>query len=133
MIKTKMLTLYADGHATVENLKLGGERMIEAADGNHPVTYDSIWQDAKRLREPIIVFAQFARPAYGAKFDEKDLQRLLYEMKLREKAFKPSRVNRIWWRKVEELGSWLVKYLLLIVAGIVIVWAMWNSFMPGGH
>jgi len=128
----KLIYLTVDGRAKIETCHLGGEVMFETADGYHPVTNDSIWQDAKRIKDPIMVIVQGVRGPYGATMEEGDVSRVLFDMELRERSFKPQSVSRMWWRSLVRLSEWFMKYIVLIVMGIIIAWAMYDSFAPKG-
>lgn len=127
----KLIYLTVDGRAKVETCRLGGERMFETPDGYHPVTNDSIWQDAKRVKDSIMVIVQGVRGPYGATMEEKDVSLLLYDMELKERSFKAQSVSKMWARAFARLGEWVIRYSPILVMGSVIIWALYNSMVGG--
>ena len=127
----KIIFLTVDGRATVETTKLR-ENMLEMPDGYHPVTNDSVWQDAKRVRDAIMVVIKGVRAPYGGTMEERDIQLLLYDMELRERSFKRQSVSKMSWRAFARMGEWVVKYGPLIVMGVIIAWAVYDSLVPKG-
>lgn len=123
--------LSVDGTATREKTKIR-ERMIEMPDGYHPITNDSVWQDAKRVRDSMMIIIQGVRGPYGASMEEKDIALLLYDMELRERSFKRQSVSKMSWRFLARIGEWLVKFAPVIVMGAIIAWALYDAFMPKG-
>lgn len=126
-----IIYLKKGGTAHIEKAKEPTETLLEMPDGNHPLTNDSYWQDAKRLRDSMVMVIQGVRGPYGATMEENDIALVLYDMKLREMALKPQNVSRMWWRALQRLGDWLVKYGYLLFIGSIMAWALYTSFLGG--
>lgn len=127
----KLFYLTVGGNATCESTKLR-ERFIEMLDGYHPVTNDSVWQDAQRRREPMLFIIQGVRAPYGGTMAEKDVSLLLYEMELRERAFKPNSVSKMWWRAFLRLCTMVKTALPAIIIGGLVAITLYDSFFRGG-
>jgi len=127
----KLVYLTVGGNATTESTKLR-ERFIEMPDGYHPVTNDSVWQDAKRRRDPMLFIIQGVRAPYGGTMAEKDVSLLLYEMELRERAFKPNSVSKMWWRALLRLFGAIKNSLPMIIIGGIIALVLYDEFVKGG-
>lgn len=105
----KLIYLKIDGTARLETAKVN-QRMIEMPDGYHPITNDSVWQDGRRLRDPILIMVQGVLGPYGANMTEEDTRHVLYEIDVAEKAFKPASVSKMWMRTLAAMAGWLMKY-----------------------
>ena len=128
---TKLIFLTVDGRARVENTKIG-TRLIEEADGYHPLTNDSVWQDAERLRPPAIVLIQGVLGGYGSNMTREDVLTTLYEIELAERAFRSPSVSKMWQRNLVWLFGVFSKYAVgMFIVGIV-GFALYNQYF-GGH
>jgi len=127
----KLIYLAVDGRATIENTKLR-TRQMEMPDGYHPVTNDSVWQDAKRLRDSIMVIIQGVRGPYGATMEVEDVSSVLYEIDVIERAFKNQSVSRIWQRAFARFGEWLLKYGILLGFAVLALSMVANQLLMGG-
>jgi hypothetical protein len=117
----RLVYLTMDGKAIVEKAKVR-ERIIEEPDGNHPKTNDSVWYDPKGRAEPAIVIMEGVNAPYGAKNVEDHFHNLLYEMEVRERGFKHQSVSKMWARRLDAMGQWLLKYgVFLVIILIAIV------------
>ena len=95
-----------DGRAVLERTKTN-PRLLEMPDGYHPVTNDSVWQDAKRKMEPMLIIIQGVRGPYGGTMENRDVSSVLYEIELAERAFKRPRVSKMWMRSLERVLDFL--------------------------
>jgi len=128
---TKLIFLTVDGRARVENTRIG-TRLIEEADGYHPLTNDSVWQDAERLRPPAIVLIQGVLGGYGSNMTREDVLTTLYEIELAERAFKPPSVSKIWQRNLAWLFGAFSKYAVVMFIVGIVGFALYNQYL-GGH
>ena len=107
-----------DGRMRVEKTR-HVPRLIELPDGYHPVTNDSVWQDAERRREPLLVIIQGVRAPLGGTMETEDVSGVLYEIELAERAFRKPRVSRMWMRAFEAIAEFLrTKALYIGVVGM---------------
>jgi len=109
----KLIYLTVDGRARIENAKIG-TRLVEEPDGYHPVTNDSVWQDAKRLKDGVMIVVQGVLGPYGASMTEADTLQVLYEIDIVERAFKPQSVSKMWQRALANAWAWILKYGLIL-------------------
>ena len=128
-----MLVFYltVEGLAKKEKMHLN-KRMVEMIDGNHPVTNDSVWQDARRRRPPVMVIIQGVRGPYGATMEIEDVSSVLYEIENDERAFRPPSVSKMWLRQLTAIGSWLMKSGLYVAIMLLVVYLLWSSVLGGG-
>jgi len=129
-----MLVFYltVDGRAVKEKVKLK-QRMIEMPDGNHPITNDSVWQDARRRRPPVMIIVQGVRGPYGATMENEDVSSILYEIECDERAFRPPSVSKMLWRQLTAVGSWLMKSGFYVAIMLLVVYLLWSSVLGGGN
>ena len=116
----RLLYISVDGSMRVEktNRIL---RMVEMPDGNHPVTNDSVYQDAKRLMDPLMILVQGVRAPIGGTMEIEDISSVLYEIDLDERAFKKPRVSRMWMRAFEALVEFIrTKGLYFAIVALMI-------------
>lgn len=113
----RILYFTIDSRATVEKTRRV-PRLLEMPDGYHPVTNDSVWVDAKRLMEPLLVVINGVRAPYGGTMEKDDVSRVLFEIEVDEKAFKKPPVSKLWMRSVERLVQFFVSKGLYI--GIIV-------------
>lgn len=118
-----MLYFTVDGRCIAEKTKLNSG-LIEMPDGYHPITNNSVWQDARRVKDALLIIIQGVRGPYGATMEDQDIARLLYDLELEERAFKKPRVSKMWWRALQRLGEMFLKYgLYVFIMGMVIYYA----------
>jgi hypothetical protein len=113
----KILYLKVDGSCKTENWKVNA-RNLEMADGPHPVTNDSIWQDSKRTGPAVMMVIQDVFGPYGASMASEDVKTRMYEVKLASMAFKQPSVSKMWQRMLANAFAFFMKYgiILFIVA-----------------
>lgn len=113
----KLIYLMNDGGSRIENAKINA-RMIEMPDGYHPLTNDSVWQDSKRRKNPVLFIIQGVLRPYGATMAKEDIFSILYDIELAEQGFRTQSVSKMWQRQIAAILSWMGKSLpyLFIVA-----------------
>jgi hypothetical protein len=126
----KLIYLTVDGRARIENTKVS-TRLIEETDGYHPVTNDSVWQDSRRIREPILFLTQGVLGPYGASMTEEDTLNVLFEIEAAERAFKPQSVSKMWQRWLANGFDWLMKYGITLFIVAIAAYAIAGSFLGG--
>lgn len=119
-----------DGRAQLEKTKTN-PRLLEMPDGYHPVTNDSVWQDAKRLMEPILIIIQGVRGPYGGTMENEDVSSVLYEIELAERAFKKPRISKMWMRSLERIFDFIRTKGLYIGIIAFILYMLASSVMEG--
>jgi hypothetical protein len=124
----KLIYLTVDGRARIENAKIG-TRLVEEPDGYHPVTNDSVWQDAKRLKDAVMIVVQGVLGPYGASMTEADTLQVLYEIDIVERAFKPQSVSKMWQRWFANAFAWFMKYGILLFIIAIVGYSVIQSFM----
>ncbi len=107
MAKMRLMYLTYDGQAKMEKTRALQTRQIEMPDGVHSYTNNSVWQDAKRLREPIIIISQGLHAPLGATNAREDALQELYEIKLASKALRNPSVSKMLTRKIERAIDWV--------------------------
>ncbi len=107
-------------------------RLLEMPDGYHPVTNDSVWQDAKRMMEPLLIIIQGVRGPYGGTMENKDVSSVLYEIELAERAFKRPKISKMWMRSLERLINFIQTKGLYIGVIIFILYFVAQSMFAGG-
>ena len=126
----KLIYLTNDGKARVENSKVG-TRLIEMPDGYHPITNDSVWQDAKRKSDGIMLLFQGVLPAYGGSMAEDDVLNVLREVEYAEKSFKPMSNSKMWMRSLSALVAFGFKYGMLLFIVALAVWSLYPTLTGG--
>ncbi len=115
----KLMHLNVDGTVRMENARIT-QRMVEFPDGYHPKTNDSVWQDAKRKRPPVMISIEGVLPFYGGSMTAEDILHELYDVELSERAMKNQSVSKMNWRWIQALFAGLAKYAVaLFVAGLI--------------
>ena len=127
----KLIYLTVDGRARMESSKIG-TRMVEMPDRYHPLTNDSVWQDARRRADPAVVIIQGVLGPYGATMANHDIRVLLYEIKLAEKAFKPASVSKMWQRMLGRFVDWIMKYGIIVSVVLFIMYYVVQAMFGGG-
>lgn len=127
----KLIYLTIEGQAKLENVRIN-QRMIEMPDGYHPVTNDSVWQDGRRLRAPILILVQGVLGPYGASMAEEDTLNVLYEIDVAEKAFKPQSVSKMWQRALGRAIAWVMKYGIITAVALFVMYYVLQAMFGGG-
>lgn len=103
-------------------------RYIELPDGYHPISNDSVWQDDKRMRQPILSIFEGVTPPLGADMSEEDLKNLMREIELIKLGFKKPSVSKMWMRLLAQIGQVIWKYgamaFIAVFIGYFLVQAM---------
>ena len=123
----KLIYLMNDGRARVETAKVG-TRLIEMPDGYHPITNDSVWQDAKRKSDSMMILVQGVLPAYGGTMAELDTLNVLREVEYAEKAFKPMSNSKMWQRAFQRIWDFFAKYLIWLFLVGIAGYSLYSSF-----
>lgn len=131
MAGMRLIYLTYDGRAKMEKTRTLQTREIEMPDGNHAYTNNSVWQDARRLREPLVIINQGVFPPMGATMAKTDALLQLYEIKLAEKALKPPSVSTMWQRTIYRFVDWILTNGV-ILGVVVLVLAMVAQTIMGG-
>jgi hypothetical protein len=126
----KLIHLNVDGTARIENARVT-QRMVEFPDGYHPKTNDSVWQDAKRKRPPIMFSIEGVLPFYGGSMAGEDILHELYDVELSERAMKPQSVSKMSWRWLGQLWAGLAKYGVVLFVVALMGWALYSYFTGG--
>ena len=125
-----MLYFTVDGRCIPEKTKLNSG-LIEMADGYHPITNNSVWQDARRMKDALLILIQGVRGPYGATMEDQDIARLLYDLELQERAFKKVRVSKMWFRALQRLGEGFLKYGLYVFIIFMVIYYAGNAMLQG--
>jgi hypothetical protein len=123
----KLIYLTNDGKARVETAKVG-TRLIEMPDGYHPITNDSVWQDAQRKSDGMMILFQGVLPAYGGTMAEADTMNVLREVEYAEKSFKPMSNSKMWQRSLASLWAFGMKYGITLFIVILAAYSIYASF-----
>lgn len=126
----RILYFKVDGQAQVEKTN-NIPRLFEMPDGYHPVTNDSVWQDAKRTREPILIFIQGVRGPYGATMENEDVSSVLYEIELAERAFRKPNVSKMWYRALLRMLEWVYARGVPMVGIIIVAYFFVRGMLSG--
>lgn len=131
VFRMRIIYITVDGRAVVEKTKTTA-RILEMPDGYHPVTNDSVWQDSKRILEPMLLVIQGVRGPFGATMENEDVSSLLYEIELDERAFRKPRVSKMWMRSLERIFDFLqTKGLYIGVLGFALYFIA-QAMLKGG-
>ena len=122
----KIFYLTVDGICKIENTRVRA-RNLEMPDGPHPVTNDSVWQDAKRIRPPVMIILQDVFGPLGASMAKEDVKIRIYEIKMATMAFKSPSLSKMWQRAFARFVEFAVKYGIWLVIGIVIAVTLLNG------
>lgn len=116
----RIVYITVDGRAVLDKTKTN-PRLLEMPDGYHPITNDSVWQDSKRILEPMMIVIQGVRGPLGATMENEDVSSVLYEIELEERAFRKPRVSKMWMRSLERIFDFLqTKGLYIAVIGFAL-------------
>jgi hypothetical protein len=123
----KVLYFTVDGRVVHENSNVNA-RFIEMRDGYHPITNDSIWQDTRRLRPPILAMFEGVLGPQGSSMAEQDVKGLLLEVEIIKRAHRKPSISKMWLRALMRIVEWIYsKGILLFItlfAGYFILQAM---------
>lgn len=106
-----------DGTCKIEKANVNA-RYIEMPDGMHPLTNDSVWQDDKRRRQPIVCIFEGVLPPLGADMTVEDVESILTEIELIKLGFKKVSVSKMWARAFARVVDFFISKALYI--GIII-------------
>jgi hypothetical protein len=126
----KLIYLTVDGRARIESANIRA-RMVEEPDGYHPLTNDSVWQDSKRRREPVLVLTEGVLGPYGSSMAEEDILHLLFDIDLAERAFKLQSVSKMWQRSIAAAIAWLGRSLPYLFIISIIAYAVYTTYFGG--
>lgn len=116
----RIVYITQDGRAIIDKTKTN-PRLLEMPDGYHPITNDSVWQDANRILEPMMIVIQGVRGPLGATMENEDVSSVLYEIELEERAFRKPKVSKMWMRSLERIFDFLqTKGLYIAVIGFAL-------------
>lgn len=104
---TRVVYFMVDGIATIEKVRRIPP-LLEMPDGYHPITNDSVWQDAKRMMDPLLIIIQRVRGPYGGTMENDDVSSVLYDIKVAQMAFKKPKVSKMWMRALERFMDFIV-------------------------
>ena len=125
-----MMHLNRDATVRLENARIT-QRMVEFPDGYHPMTNDSVWQDAMRKRPPVIVSIDGVLPFYGGSMTGQDILHELYDVELSARAMKRQSVSKMSWRFLFQLWAGLMKYGVILFIVALVAWSLYASFQGG--
>lgn len=126
----KLMHLNRDATVRLENARIT-QRMVEFPDGYHPMTNDSVWQDAMRKRPPVIVSIDGVLPFYGGSMTGEDILHELYNVELSERAMKRQSVSKMNWRFLGQIFDGLMKYGVVLFIASLVAWALYMSLTGG--
>lgn len=127
---TRVFYFMVDGSASMEKIRRVPP-LLEMPDGYHPVTNDSIWQDAKRIRDPLMVLIQRVRAPYGGTMENEDVSNVLFEIELEERAFKAHKVSKMWARAFGRAMDFILTKGIFIVIIIFIAYYLVQAMLGG--
>ncbi len=130
-MKPKVIYATVDKRARIESASLQFDQ-FEEPDGDHLITSDSVWQDAKRMRPPIVLFMQNVFLAYGSTAGRQQIYTGIYQMKADEINSRPASVSKMNWRVLEQLFDWLRENLFYIFVIALVAYAIIPSLINGG-
>lgn len=125
----RILYFTVDGRCVPEKTKTTNARLLEMPDGYHPVPNDSVWQDAKRLMEPILVIVYGVRGPIGGTMETEDVSSVLYEIDMDEHAFKKPRISKMWARALGRFVDFFVSKGIYIAIIIFILYMIAQSML----
>ena len=113
-----------DGQTTIERSNVNA-RYIEMRDGYHPITNDSVWQDSKRLRAPIMFIPEGVLGPLGSDMAERDVRGMLLEVEIIKRSHRNPSISKMWIRKLAALFDWIFKrgsiIMLMLMFGYVFI------------
>ena len=127
----KLFYLTVEGLCRVENTRITA-RNVEMPDGPHPVTNDSVWQDAKRVRPPVMIIIQGVLGPYGSSMASEDVKTIMYEVKLASMAFRQPSISKMWQRMLAASVAWLMKYGMILFIVAIGAYAVGSTLLGGG-
>jgi hypothetical protein len=126
----KIFYLTVDGMCKIENTRVRA-RNLEMPDGPHPITNDSVWQDAKRLRPPVMTIIQDVFAAYGGSMAAEDIKIRMYEIEMASKAFKSPSLSKMWQRAFARIVDFVMKYGIPLFIVAMAGYAVINQLLGG--
>ena len=121
----------AEGRCIIEKTRLSA-RYLEMRDGDHPLTNDSVWQDDKRTRQPILVIHEGCLGPFGADMTEEDIISIMTEIELIKLSYKKPSVSKMWTRAIARMFEWIVSKGLMILIIAMIGYFVLQSILQGG-
>jgi hypothetical protein len=125
----RILYFTVDGRCLPEKTKTPNARLLEMPDGLHPMPNDSVWQDAKRMMEPILVVIDGVRGPIGGTMETKDVSSVLYEIDMDEHAFKKPRISKMWMRALARFVDFFMTKGIYIGIIIFILYMVAQSML----
>ena len=119
-----------DGRCIIDRSTVGS-RYLEMRDGYHPVTNDSMWQDDKRMRPPMICIFEGVTPALGASMAHEDIKVLFTEMTAIRRCHKQPSVSKMWLRALANMFRSILKVGLPTIIFIFIAYFVIMSMIQG--
>ena len=119
-----------DGTMKVEKTRLNA-RYIEMPDGYHPITNDSVWQDDKRMRQPLMVIVEGVLGPMGADMTETDVSGMLKEVEIVKRSHKPQHISRMWMRRIQQFFDFIASRGLPTLILIFIGYVLYSAFAGG--
>jgi len=127
---SRILYFTNDGRVVIEKTNINA-RYLELPDGYHPITNDSIWQDSKRMRDPVLPVFEGVLGPLGSDMIETDVKTMITEAEIIKKSHKKLNISKMWVRVLQRMGSWLYKYGLLLFVSIFIIYTIIKAFIGG--
>lgn len=126
----RLLYFTVDGRCTPDKCKADVE-FIQMPDGLHPMTNDSVWQDARRVKDSLLIIIKGVRGPYGSVMENDDVSRNLYGLEVKEHAFQRARVSKMWHRALANFMDGLGRYGFYLGVGALIIYVVVTSLFPG--
>lgn len=125
----RLLYITVDGRCVPEKCSADVD-FIQMPDGLHPMTNDSVWQDARRVKDSLLIIIKGVRGPYGAVMENDDVSRALYALKVKENAFQKAKVSKMWTRKFAAFMDALGRYGFYIGVAALIIYVVLMSMFP---
>ena len=120
----------AEGRCLIEKTRLSA-RYLEMRDGDHPITNDSVWQDDKRIRQPILVIHEGCLGPFGADMTEEDIISIMTEIELIKLSYKHPSVSKMWMRGMGRMFEWFwSRGVMLLIFGMIAYFVL-QSILEG--
>ena len=112
-----------DGRCVIERSNVDA-RYIEMRDGYHPISNDSVWQDDKRRRQPIMAIFEGILGPLGSDMGVEDVRGLLREAQIIKRSHKSQSISKMWARALQRILKFILTMGLptaIILFAIVII------------
>jgi hypothetical protein len=106
-----------DGRCVIEKANVNA-RYIEMRDGYHPITNDSVWQDSKRLKPPVMAIFEGVLGPLGSDMSVQDVKGILLEVQIIKRSHKTQSISKMWMRALARVFEFV--YTRGIPIGIII-------------